>query len=253
MHTVIGFGTAGQAAGATNSALPAIADQSMSISLNGRFLLPKRMRVFAGLAIGASLTGARINAPSLRSVLLPQLYPGQVAATLTSPVEIANMGATGPFVQPNEELSVETSNNAGAGVQSAAVLMLSDGIDPIPAGPQFTLPATASPTLVANQWVNTPLVFDQVLPSGEYAICGARVVAPNGLAARFVFPGGTNFRPGVVVDNAYSGKQVNAPWNDQTIGLFGKFMNTAQPTLDVLGLLGGASAVTVFMDLLKTG
>lgn len=253
MHTVIGFFNAAQGIAAVNSALPAVSDQSISISANGRFLLPKRMKAFAGLATGPNLTAARINAPSLRSVLLPQLYPGNVGATIVSPVEIANMGDAGPWIQPNEELSVETSNNAGAAVLSAAVLFLSDKVDPVPPGPQYTLVATAAVTLVAGQWVNTQLTLDQVLPSGEYMVAGMRAVCPNGLAARLVFPGGTNFRPGVVVENAYSGRQIRAPWNDQSIGQFGRFMNTAQPTADVLGLVAGAQTLTLLLDLIKVG
>lgn len=253
MNTVIGFFTAAQAAGATNVALGAVADQSITVSSNARFILPQRMKARAGLAVCANLTAARINAPSLRSFILPQIYPGNVGATVASPVEVADWGTNGPVIQANEELAIETSNNAGAAVVASAVLFLTDGNDPNPAGPYSTLVATAAVTLVAGQWVFSQLVFDQVLPTGEYTVVGMRASCPNGLAARLVFPGQTQWRPGCVTDNAYSGKQIRTPWTTGLAGVYGKFRNTAQPGVEVLGLVAGAQTLTCFLDLMKTG
>lgn len=252
MYTTLGFFTAAQAAGATNTALGVPSDQSMPISSNARYLMPKRFQILGGLASCANLTAARVNAPSLRSILLPQLYPGNVGATVASPMEFADWGRNGPVVLPGEEVVVETSNNAGAGVISSAALFLGDGVDPIPAGPQYPMIATATPTLVAGAWVFSALTFDQVLPPGAYTVAGLRVVAPNGLAARLVYPGSTNLRPGCIIDNAYSGKQVRTPWTSGDWGNLGTFLNTAQPSIEVFGLVAGASAVTAVLDLVKT-
>lgn len=253
MHTVVGFFTAAQAAGAVNTALGSVADQSQTISANGGFILPQRMKVIAGMALSANLTAARINAPSLRGMFLPQIYPGNVGATVASPVEVADYEDNGLFIQPNEDLRIETSNNAGVAVLAAAVLFLADKVDPIPPGPQYTLVATAAVTLVAGSWVFSALTFDQVLPTGEYAVVGMRAVCPNGLSARLVFPGWINFRPGCIVDNAYGGKQIRTPWTRGSLGMFGKFRNTAQPSVEVLGLVAGAQTLTAYLDLVKTG
>lgn len=253
MQTSIGFFTALQAAGATNTALGAVADQSQTISSNGRFILPQRMQVRGALALSANLTAARINAPSLRGLFLPAIYPGNVGATVGSPTEIYDPDDAGPWIQPNEELALETSNNAGVPVLVMGAMFLADRIDPVPPGPQYVLLATASVTNVAGAWVFGALTFDQVLPTGEYTVVGMRCAAPATLAARLVFPGYTNYRPGVICDAVYGNKQINAPWWDGRMGILGKFRNTAQPSAEFLGITAGAQTPSLFIQVVKTG
>lgn len=250
MHTVVGFFSS-QGAGATNSALAAVADQSQTVSANNRFIFPGNYQIRAGLGLSANLTAARVNAPSLRSLLLPQLYPGNVGATVTNPLEIADWDDAGPRIAANEEVTIEASNNSGVAVNVFGALWVHDRLTPVPPGPQYTLVATAAITLVAGSWVFSQLTFDQTLPAGWYSVAGMRASCPNGFLARLVFPGLTQFRPGVVCDNAYSNRQIRTPWTDGRAGLFGRFYSTAQPAVEVLGLVAGAQTVTCFIDLIK--
>lgn len=250
MHTVVGFFSS-QAAGATNSALAGVPDQSITLSSNNRFIVPGDWQVRAGLGLSANLTAARINAPSLRSLILPQIYPGNVGATPSTGLEIADYGDSGIRLARNEEVTIEASNNAGAAVNVAGALWLHDRFTPSPPGPYYTLVATAAVTLTAGTWVFSQLTFDQTLPAGWYSVVGMRAVCANAFLARLVFPAQANFRPGVVADVAYGNRQIDAPWSDGRAGLFGRFYSTAQPAAEVLGLVAGAQTLTVYLQLVK--
>lgn len=251
MHTVAAF-FENMAQNTTYDAVSGVSDPANTLSSNGRFIFPDNYRMLAAAVMGASIGAARLNAPSLRSVVLPELYPVNVGAALSDNVKIVAPGRFGPRVIKNEEVAVELSH-AGAGAEDVfAGLFMAPTFVPAPEGPIFTLLASASPTLTAGTWVNVALTFNQTLPAGEYTVVGLNVICNDAFLARLVFPGGPVFRPGCVVNDTYGQTNPIEPFRYGRMGLYGKFENTAPPTLDILGYVAGAETPVVMLDVIKT-
>lgn len=250
MHILAAF-AASIANGTTYGALSAVTDQALTVSSNSRYILPQRWRITKGYVQGPNLTAAQIDAPSLRNLGLPEIYPtvvGTAPPTLTALAEWDDMG---PLVQQNEEVTVRISRGGADAQPVQAGLWMYDKFTPAPRGPVFTIPATAIITQVANAWVNGPLTFAVTLTAGRYAVVGMAVVANDVMLARLIFPGMSQWRPGVVVDAAYGNKKQPDPFRAGRMGLYGEFWNTAQPQIETFGLVAGSEAITAYLDLIK--
>lgn len=237
----------------TYATVSAAVDQGLTQGQNGGYILPTKMRVKAAHAAGTVVTAAQINAPSLRNYALPEIYPVTVAATIADSVALQEYGASGPIVQANEEMTIGVSNSGSAATDNWAAIWLVDKQTPAPGGPVITLPATATITSVKGAWALGALTFGTVLPAGQYAVVGLEVTGTGLYLARLVFPGFSQYRPGVIVQSAYGRTDRYGRFRMGNSGLFGSFFNTAQPQLEVFGLAAGASAPTVYLDLVKTG
>ncbi len=252
MHLLSVFSSS-VANGAVNAALAGVLDPAVTLTANNRYIYPSPHKLFASTVIGPNLTRARLNAPSLRSLFLPELYPGVVGSAVPDLGYFSRYDQNGPTFMPNEEVTVEVSR-AGAGpLQCWAALWVAPKFTPAPSGPSYTLFGSAAPTLVANAWVFTSVVFDQSLPTGIYDVVGMGAALTNGLFARLVYPGVSNYRPGVMVEAAYGNRPYEPTFRFGRMGSFGRFVSTAQPGVEVMGHTPGASTLNVFLDLIKTG
>lgn len=252
MHTLVGFYSA-VAQNAVYSALAAVIDQSQTTSANNKYIFPTRYRLMQAAAMGTALQNVRLDAPSLRRLVLPQLYPVIVAASPPDLPAISYFGEASPTLDMNEEVTMDVSHG-GAGTDDIfGAMWLYDKMDPAPGGPTFTLFGTSTIVHVKGQWVLGAITFDQTLPSGNYAVTGFDAVSANAFLARLVFPGVSQFRPGVVANASYGRRS----WSDRNrfgkMGMWGSFYNTAQPQVEVLGWQAGSVAVSVFIDCIKIG
>lgn len=252
MHTLVAFHSA-VTDSVANQAVTAVPDQSQSISANGRFLFPVKNRVMAAVAMGDAITAARLNAPSLRTFLLPSVSPVIVAGVPPTQPGISWFGPNGPELQQTEEVAVEVSVGAQTVDTAFAGLWVTDRFKPAPAGPIFPARATATIVLTVGTWVLGTLTFEQTLPSGRYAVVGLDVHSADAVFARLVFPGVSQYRPGVVVTPTVGGFVSRDHFRFGNAGYFGDFPNTAQPQLEILGMAAGSEAITVFLDLIKIG
>lgn len=252
MFTIAGFYKP-VAQNAVYDSLNAVTDQSQTISSNGKFIFPQRYKIVQAAVMGTALTNARLDAPSLRNLVLPQIYPVIVAAAPPDQPPISWLGDYGPTLQTNEEFTIDVSH-AGAGADDIfAAVFLQDQGSAAPGGPAFTLYGTATITHVKGSWVLGPLTLDQTLPSGRYAVVGFDAVAANAFAVRLVFPGLNQWRPGVIANASYGRRS----WMDRNrmgrMGAWGEFFNTAQPQVEVLGHTAGSASVAVVIDVIKVG
>lgn len=252
MHTVAGFFSS-LANGVTYSALAAVLDQSLTVSANNRYIFPGNYRCLAAALMGVNMSAARINAPSLRSVVLPEIYPVNAAAALGDNVKYTVYGRNGPRFIRNEEVTLEVSHGGAGAEDQFGALFVTENFVPAPDGPIFTLLATASPTLTDGTWVNAALTFNQTLPSGEYTVVGMNVVCNDAFLARLVFPGQSQYRPGCVVNDTYGQDNNTQMFRYGRMGLYGKFQSTAQPSVEFLGYAAGAESPIVMLDCIKTG
>lgn len=251
MHTLAGFMKA-ESGTQVYDALTAVLDQSLTISSNGRFIFPGQWKVLGAFGLGTGLTAMRHDSPSMRSMVLPEIYPTVVAGTVPDNPGWIDYAGNGPSILMNEEYTVDASHTGAGPDNIFAGVWVTPQFVPAPNGPIYTLLATASPTLTVGTWVNVALTFNQTLPSGEYTVVGLNVVCTSGIFARLVFPGSNQFRPGCVVNPTYGQSLRGLPFRNGNLGLYGKFMSTAQPSLEIMGVAAGAQTATVAIDVIKT-
>lgn len=240
----------------TNEQLDAVTDQLFpQITASLRYILPRPMKPSWVVCGGTGVTGARFNAPSLRNLFLPAIYPVNVATPMNQTrAFVHHLGPYAPFIQANEEFTVELSHTGAGPDQAYAVVALDDGLNNRPpTGPRFKALATATQTLVAQAWTFSNLTFDQVLPSGRYEVYGIQVICNDAIAARLVFPGQNNYRPGTIAFETFGQDFSVALTADDAGEFMGEFFNTATPGLEIFGDTAGAETATVFLDLVKVG
>lgn len=240
-----------QAAAATLVALTAVPDQQVPQNPSGNFILPANLQLYAATALGATLAQARLNTPSLRSILLPDIYPFIEAAVPPTAPYLDFKYGYGPVIPKNDPVEVDTTNSNGAGVdQEYALLWLGDGNLSVPQGPRFTMHATGTITVGNKVWGAGSITFDQILPYGTFAVVGFAARGANLIAARLVFVGG-GWRPGCLAQIAV-GDFPNPVFRSGSLGEYGRFESNAPPTVE---LFGNAAPTTqdFWLDLVKVG
>ena len=206
----------------------------------------------AGLSAAAVLASAQLRSPSLRTLNNMFIRPLNNALTFANPTPVMTfpLNPRGMVTAEDVQFWVDSTPAGGAEGHYGLVFMCDGVLQPVN-GEIFSVGATAASTLVAGTWVNSPLTFDQALPSGTYQAVGLRAEGANLVASRLVFPGGgsNSFRPGcpactsafvLEADNFRKGK----------LGVYGTFSQDNPPTLDSLGSTDTAQTIT--LDLIKT-
>lgn len=252
MHTLAGFYSS-VPINSTYLALAAAIDQSLTISANNKYIFAQRLKLFQAMILGANVTNARADAPSLRALVLPQIYPVIAAAAVPDQPAVSLLADAGIVFQQNEEVTFDVSH-AGAGADDVfGAMWLMDQFTPAPGGPVFTLYGTSTIVHVKGAWVLGAITLDQALPQGRYSVVGMDAVSANGLLCRLVFPGLSQWRPGVVCNAVYGRRS----WFDKNrfgrFGAWGDFYNTAQPQIEVFGIAAGSVQVQVVIDVVKSG
>lgn len=237
----------------TYDPMSVVIDQALTPAQSQGYQFPKNYRALAACVMGTGITAARINAPSLRNLVLPEIYPAIVAATVPTRPSIIDYRGQGPIVLANESVAVEASHTgAGPDVASAA-LFVTERFVPAPGGPIFTAVGAFTNTLIANTWTAATLTFNQTLPAGQYAVVGLNVTCNDAFVHRLIFPGQNQFRPGCVGNLSYGNLIQPNIFQNGGLGLYGTFFNTAQPQLETYGLVAGAETGAAYLDLIKIG
>jgi len=252
VFNLIGFYSS-LANGVTYTSLAGVLDQNVPQDQNGRFIFPRNQQILAALVLGANVQAARINTPSLRVPALPEIYPTVVGTTVPTLPGVVTYGQQGPRFLTNEGVSIDVSHGGAGAEDQFGLLACTDRFTPAPQGQNITLVASWTSTLIKGSWVLGAITFNQILPAGEYTVVGMGAMCAAALAVRLVFPGNNQYRPGCVPDAAYG----NKPWLNHFryggMGLFGKFLNTAQPSVETLGITAGAQTGALYLDVIKTG
>lgn len=218
---------------------------------NSRFIFPYRANIGCVLANVDSGSRARINTPSLRSIALPEIYPVKITAENGTNPPIMGPMWDKLLIPQNDEFGIDVSR-AGAGAADCfAGVWFAAAFVPAPQGPIITMRATATIVLTAGTWVLGNLTFDQSLPYGRYSVVGMQAICGDAMFARLTFPGNTQYRPGVPVNETYGDYPNPQVFRYGNFGLFGTFDSTAQPGIEVLGHTAGSEAGVYLLDLIK--
>lgn len=229
----------------------AVADQTQTVDAGSRLQVRTPAKLAASYVMGINLTAARIDAPSFRGLLTPEIYPCNPTADVRAIDKPAIYGRYGlEFVQ-GEGVSVQVSRGGADAQPVIAGLWLGGGASPLPSGRVSTLVATAAPTLTVGTWVFAQLTLGQTLPAGRYAIVGMAVVCNDCTFARLVFPGEAYNRPGVLVQDVYGDQPTDDDFRMGGMGVFGEFEWNSPPSLEFLGDTAGAESAVVYLDIIK--
>jgi len=235
-----------------DEAAPGVVDQGWNLNAQSRYIMPKKMKVFAAGAMNDTITRARINAPSLRNLGLPEIYPATVSDDPAALPLVAYYGVNGPELQATEAVGIDTSNGASTVDRVHAWLALRERIYPIPSGKRFTIVGTSAQTLILDAWTAGTITLGQDLPFGTFSVIGMSCVCNDAWGARLIFPGYTSWRPGIPNTMAYAGIDAMQLFRNGAQGEWGQFVSTQPPQLELIGNAAGAETATVFLDLVAT-
>jgi len=234
------------AAAATLDAMTAVADPHVRVS-GDDIWIPEELPMLAGyIAIGATLTAARIESPTLRTLTPIDVAPLDLAAEPSTPAAYNNLAKNPKAIGGGEALNFKATVSAAA--RCLALALLADApLAPV-TGEIITIKATNASTLTANAWTNGALTFAQSLPKGTYNIVGMRAQSAGLEAARLVIPG-FSWRPGCVGADAY-GDLIHQCFRFGELGIWGSFSHDVPPTVDFLSI-SADTAQEVWLDLIK--
>lgn len=246
MFHLLGYTQSQDSAVLINAA--ALADQSLQVNGN-QIIVPNDLtNLIFMYALGPSATRAQLVSPSLRRMFNEEIFPIDLNAIATDQMLIDFLGQSPILLDPGEPLEGWMAEGA-AGASRVTILAALADASPIPvAGDIHTIRVTSTGVAVANAWTNVTLAFNDVLPSGTYALVGAAMQSANMQAFRFVFKGGM-YRPGGI-GSALISTRVADEFRNGMMGSWGEFENLTPPSMDVL-CNGADSAFAGVLDLIQ--
>jgi len=241
--------------GAVLLQVAAITDPVVAPSGNG-FLVPtvinKLMRV---AAFGTNLTRVQLTSASLRDYAPFDVGPVNVGTLIATPANFADFSDAPIPLVVNEELDAfGVQSNAGAQRIGVGVWWC-DGPVKNNTNRPFSVHWTAAATLVANAWSATPIIFDNGIPSGTFAIVGSRMISAGAVFHRWIPRGGPAFRPGGFAGQAQSFNALDGSrWSDYVAnwGEWMRFTNTTPPMVEVFSISADTTEEG-YLDLVQVG
>ena len=247
--TLVAYSAAAAGINAALAALAAVADPHVRVVGNDIIVPNDFNSLWGTYGVGATLTRAQLQSPSLRRVLQVDVAPFDTGSALpTSPRKVYFRDADPIPLDGGEALDAFITNTASD--RETVLAWLGPGASKPDNRPCYTMRVTSTPTAVAGVWTNGAITFDQTLPAGSYDVVGARFRSTNLIAFRFVFVGGT-YRPGAI-GFASSAVQDYDKFRDGNLGVWGSFRHNSPPTVDFLANAADAS-FTGELDLVYTG
>ena len=199
---------------------------------------------------GVNLTRLQLASPSLRRFLNLESSPIDISALPQTPFRFTDLRADPILLDGEEALDALTAENGAGATRMNALAWLADGPIDVIDGDVRTVRVTATQTLVAFNWTNGALTFDQQLPAGEYMIVGGRMASAGLIGWRCVLPGNP-WRPGGV-GVANDGGAEGTIFRVGNFGAWGSFRHNTPPTIDFLSATADSSE-TGHLDLIKIG
>jgi len=230
------------------AAIAAVPDPHVRVNINDIIVPTAISQLVGAYGLGINLTRLQMVSPSLRRLLNLEVAPFDRLALPAVPFKLHDLRANPIDLDGEEALNAFTAEDGAGATRMNALAWLADGpVAPIK-GDIRTVRVTAATTLVAFNWTNGALTFDQSLPAGRYQLVGARFASAGLIAARCVFPG-SPWRPGVIGIVADSGAEGEI-FRRGNWGIWGEFSHNTPPTIDFLSATADA-AETGELDLIK--
>lgn len=232
-----------------NTQLAALADPVIAPSNSGYLVPPVINKVIRVIGCGNLLNRAQLNSASIRDYTPFDVNPVNVGTAIESPVRELWLNDFPIPLVTNEELDAYVTNSGSSSTQTQVAVVFADGPTTPYKGRFFTVHFSNTVTLTAHAFTAFSPTLDNGIPSGTFAIVGARVNSATGLFFRFIPRGGLPYRPGSTMVQAYD----QAPnWNDRygRMGQWLQFTNTTLPQIECFALSADTS-VDGFIDLVQ--
>ena len=191
-HTAVGFANL---ADATLANIDAVADDYLRLS-NSKFISSDRLELLALMLGGASMDYGYIDAPNLRCVTNPYIFPFNENATIPTDANFVDYSERPLVLPPRQEFGVKAYQDSAGASDSYFVMHLQRNFRPLPTGPIYTMRGTYSTAVTANAWSSlSSITWADQLPAGDYVVCGLDVISATCLACRII-PDKCPERPG---------------------------------------------------------
>lgn len=236
-------------AGGIYANIAAVKDQTLKTA--GDYIyVPIQNLVIGVLAmIGASGSVARINSPSLRRTNPYYVNPPVLGIVPSEGRDDVYFPQNPLVLTTNEPVETNIIADPAAAEQVTTLLWIADQPPQPVSGAVYTVRATITLAQLAGAWAFSELTFLDELPTGDYALVGARCVAAGGVGFRFV-PIGYSERPGGVVAQTVGNRD---PYG-QRMGSLGEWFsfNTVQPPgVEMISSVAvGSATYNIYLDVI---
>lgn len=199
--------------------------------------------------VGAAITRGQITSPSLRAVAPIEVLPIDDAVEPTSNFPPQKMLDNPVQLTSGEALNFNTTNSGAAATEQYGFVWLADGpVTPFTGGQIHHILATGAITAVVDTWTSGQLTLADDLPTGRYAVVGARCEGATLVAARLIFAG-QSYRP------MFIGYDDEADVEDEifrngALGIMGEFDHDSPPQIEVMCVAADTSQ-QVILDIVK--
>lgn len=215
----------------TNNDTAALADSILTI-INGHFLLPFDLGLYAAAAFQANLSRVRLTSPKLRQTNPLYLEPINLSAPGVNNPNVLSFFDAPVILKGQEEVEMDVTTSAAGPAQYHGLLWLADTIVPPPAGDVFFLRATSTTTATANAWTLLSYTLETQLPAGRYAMIYSETQSASGVAHRWIFDN-QFLRPGNLSFIALGSRNYHR-FYEYAMGVMGYFYTYSLPRCEVL-------------------
>ena len=224
---------------------------SVMLIQNSHFVPQTDLKCFWAAVMSATLTRARFASPKTRQVTNPWIRPIIEAAIPPDNPNVRDWLDSGFTFKGLEEIQLLATSGLAMGTERfTGIASLGVGLQPAPQGDYYPLRGTATTAATANAWTQLTVTWQDTLPAGTYAVVGLEHQSANGQAARLIFQN-QQFRPGSLSVTSLANRQ-NHALAHRKMGVFGTFIQTAMPLVEVL--CNGADAIhEIYMDIIRVG
>lgn len=214
--------------------VPTAALQDQALQINGNdVIIPNDLTNLIGVyGVGPNAARVSLQSPSLRRMFNQEVEPLDVAAIATDQLLLNWFGFSPLLLDAGEPFEAWMAESNAAASRVTVLCWIADTPPQPIVGEIHTIRVTSTTAAVANVWSNVTLTFNDVLPSGTYALVGAAMQSATIQAFRFVFKGGS-YRPGAI-GQATIGTRLNPIFRMGNMGSWGEFENLVPPSMDVL-------------------
>jgi hypothetical protein len=206
-------------------------DPLVPINANNDFQIFDDYEIAAAYAGGAANVRSRFTSASLSLRGNPQIVPFEGTILAPKTPNFAEWTANPLQLRIGEALHADMESNS-ATVAAIGAWLIRRGHD-------FTVPFkdlrwirfTSTITTVAGKWASGPIVLDDPLEGGDYAVYGMQVFFATSVFARLIFPGQV-MRPGCLGQATAVLRSAPMFWGG--LGTWGIFNFLALPQLEVI-------------------
>lgn len=201
---------------------------------------------------GAVALRARFITPTWRSISTPWIRPINLAIVPLDEPNVADYSSNPLRVKGLEELQLEGYQGVGGGAAiTVGTAGLAEGpVGPAPAGEIIAMRGTGGTTVVAGQWTQCAITWQDTLPNGTFAIVGLEAIGVTCIAARLLLED-VNLRPGCVGQGLTSGNGA-ALFRYGRLGIWGRFQAYRLPGVEFF-CNAADTAQEVFLHIMRVG